>query len=157
MNNKISLQAQKENSILIWNDRDGKRERQSLGHEVKSMYNPEQEELLKEYKSQFPSGYNRIDPATGNIIVDPNTGNPITYKYQPPNFNITLDAPNLQPELSQQDVIQHKDAINQYLNEITKYEQEIITNTDKINTKTNQINSLTQKKLINKKIKKLMT
>ena len=43
------------------------------------MYNPEQEELLKEYKSQFPSGYNRYDPTTGDIIVDQNTGNPITY------------------------------------------------------------------------------
>ena len=156
MNNKISLQAQKENSILIWNDRVGKRERQSLGHEIKSMYNPEQEELLKEYKSKFPSGYNRIDPATGDIIVDQNN-NPVTYKYQPPNFNITLDTPQLQQVLSEQDVIQHKDAINQYLNEITKYEQEIITNTDKINTKTNQINSLTVKKEINKKKKKLKT
>ena len=125
MNNKISLQAQKENSILIWNDRVGKRERQSLGHEVKSMYNPEQEELLKEYKSQFPSGYNRIDPAIGNIIVDANTGNPITYKYQPPNFNITLDAPNLQPELSQQDITQLEAAINQYLPAMTKLEKEI--------------------------------
>jgi len=132
MNNKISLQAQKENSILIWNDRVGKRERQSLGHEVKSMYNPEQEELLREYKAQFPSGYNRIDPATGNIIVDPNTGNPITYKYQPPNFNITLDAPNLQPELSQQDITQLEAAINQYLQVLATREQEINNNKNNI-------------------------
>ena len=90
------------------------------------MYNPEQEELLKEYKSQFPSGgYNRYHPITGDIIVDPNTNNPTTYKYQPPNFNITLDAPNLQPELSQQDITQIEAAINQYLPVMTKLEKEI--------------------------------
>ena len=115
MNNKISLQAQKENAILIWNDRVGQRERQKLGHEVKSMYNPEQEQLLREYKSQFPSGYNRIDPNTKQIQVDQNTGNPVTYKYQPPNYNITLDAPNLQQEFTPQEINQRENEINQYL------------------------------------------
>ena len=94
MNEKISLQAQNENSIRIWNDRVGQREKPTLGGDVKSFYNPEQEALLKEYKSQFPSSYNRIDPNTGNIEIDPNTGNPKTYKYQPLNFNVILDAPN---------------------------------------------------------------
>ena len=35
MNEKISLQAQKENSIRIWNDRVGQRERPTLGGDVK--------------------------------------------------------------------------------------------------------------------------
>ena len=128
MNNKISLQAQKENAILIWNDRVGKKERQKLGHEIKSMFNPEQEELLREYKSQFPSSYNRYDPATGNIIIDPNTGNPITYKYQPPNYNITLDTPNLQQEFTPQEINQRENAINQYLLALTTREKDINTN-----------------------------
>ena len=126
MNNKITLQAQKENSILIWNDRVGQRERQKLGHEVESMYNPKQVELLREYKSQFPSGYNRYDPTTGQIIVDQNTGNPVTYKYQPPNYNITLDAPNLQAEFTQQEITQRENAINQYLLVIATREKDII-------------------------------
>jgi hypothetical protein len=126
MNEKIALQAKKENSIKIWNDRVGQRERKSLGHEIKSMYNPEQEELLKEYKSQFPSGsYNRYDPATGNVIIDPNTGNPITYKYQPPNYNITLDAPNLQQQFTPQEINRRENEINQYLLFIATREKDI--------------------------------
>ena len=129
-------------SIRIWNDRVGQRERPTLGGDVKSFYNPEQEELLKEYRSQFPSGYNRIDPNTGQIEVDPNTGNPKTYKYQPPNFNVTLEAPNLQQELSQQDITDLNNQKTKYYNDITVKEQEIIDNITKIND--NKI-KLTQK------------
>ena len=88
------------------------------------MYNPEQEELLREYKSQFPSGYNRIDQATGNIEVDQN-GNPVTYKYQPPNYNITLDAPNLLQEFTPQEINQRENAIKQYLLAIATREKDI--------------------------------
>ena len=143
MNNKISLQAQKENSILIWNDRVGKRERQSLGHEVKSMYNLEQEELLREYKTQFPTGYYRYDPTTGNIIIDPITKNPITYKYQPPNYNITLDAPNLQPELTQQEITDLNDYKTQYYNDITRLEQILNDHTIKIKDINTHLNDKT--------------
>ena len=128
MNEKISLQAQKENSIRIWNDRVGQRERPTLAGDVKSFYNPEQEALLKEYKYQFPSSYNRIDPNTGNIEIDQNTGNPKTYKYQPPNFNVILDAPNLQQEFTPQEVNQRENAINQYLLALATREQNINTN-----------------------------
>ena len=91
MNKKISLQAQKENSILIWNDRVGKRERQSLGHEVKSMYNPEQEELLREYNQQFPTSFEYIDETTGEKKYR---------KYMLPDDAPELDEPELNYILS---------------------------------------------------------
>ena len=70
-----------------------------------------------------------------------NTGNPKTYKYQPPNFNVTLKAPNLQQELSQQDITDLNNQKTNYYNDITVKEQEIIDNNKKINDTNIKLNT----------------
>ena len=78
----ISLANKKENSLWLLNDGKSQRaEHPQTDFITKSNYDPDQDELIKEYNSQFPSSYEYVDDA----------GNKLYRKFLLPEFDVELD------------------------------------------------------------------
>jgi len=86
-NDKITNANKIENSLWLLNDRIGQRAEHPSGDFIpKSNFNPEQEELLREYNEQYPDSFESTD-VNGNKVVRP-------FLLPEVDLNIDLDYSN---------------------------------------------------------------
>jgi hypothetical protein len=84
----ITLANKKENSLWLLNDRVGQRAENPTGDFItKSNYDPERDELLKEYQSQHPSSFEYTD----------DQGNKRYRKFLLPEFDVDFDETVIPP------------------------------------------------------------
>ena len=136
----ITLANKKENSLRLLNDRIGQRAENPTGDFItKSNYDPERDELLKEYNSQHPSSFEYTDE----------NGNKKYRKLLLPEFDVDLDN-----TVVQERPLFHRDKnitkqIDDVLKSIAENEKQLAIATEKENSIKNypNVNFLDKAKL----------
>ena len=113
IDDNITLANKKENSLRLLNDRIGQRTENPTGDFItNSNYDPERDELLKEYNSQYPSSFEYTDEE----------GNKKYRKFLLPEFDVDFDETVIEPASNPQ-YISHQ--TNQVLKRLNQRQEEL--------------------------------